>query len=155
MSTSIPSWCAPYIGLPYLDKGRDRAGADCWGGVRLALQEVFGFALPDYADTYTQASDHKSVARAVEAGLKDGWECIGIAPDTLHDRWWRWLDVRAGDLVIIQVGGRPWHAGLVVTPDRFLHWPPPGRDRKQTFSCIERLDAPMWARRIEGFYRHV
>jgi len=42
----------------------------------------------------------------------------------------------------------------MVGPSMFLHAPPPSRDGVQTYSCIERLDAPHWAKRIEGFYRY-
>jgi cell wall-associated NlpC family hydrolase len=69
----IPAAFRTFIGIPYRDKGRDRAGCDCWGIVKLALAEMAGIALPDYSDAYTRAGDHTSVALAVESGLKDGW----------------------------------------------------------------------------------
>lgn len=139
MIQPVPAWAAPYIGLPYADKGRDRAGCDCWGGVRLVLREVFGLALPDYADCYTTADDSRSVAAAVTAGLEHDWRPV--------------TEPRAGDLLILKIGGRPWHAALMVTADRFLHWMPPGPHGVQSFSCIERLDSPRWAKRIDGFWR--
>ncbi|GAA0694598.1 C40 family peptidase [Dyella marensis] len=129
----IPAWAGPYVGLPYADKGRTRDGADCWGGVRLVLAEVFGLLLPDYGDAYPSAEDRAAVAGAVAAGLAAGWEPVS-AP-------------AAGDLLILRIAGRPWHCGILVTADRFLHWPP------RATSCIERLDSPQWARRIEGVYR--
>jgi hypothetical protein len=42
----------------------------------------------------------------------------------------------------------------MASPTVFLHVPPPGRDGRQSLSCIERLDSPQWAKRIEGFYRY-
>lgn len=135
-----PAWVAPYVGLPYADKGRDRTGADCWGGVRMVLADVFGVGLPSYADAYTVASDHASVAAAVEAGLTDGWTRVE--------------QPRAGDLLILKIAGRPWHCAVMVTADRFLHWPPPSKRGVQVLSCLERLDSPHWARRVEGVYRH-
>lgn len=139
MSEAVPAWAARYIGLPYLDKGRTRTGCDCWGGVRMVLAEVFGLALPDYADAYTAADDSRSVASAVRAGLECGWRMVA--------------QPRAGDLLILKIGGRPWHCAVMVTAERFLHWLPPSPRGVQSFSCIERLDSPRWARRIEGFYR--
>lgn len=136
----IPAWCGPYVGLPYADKGRDRAGADCWGGVRMVLVEVFGQTLPDYGDAYTRAEDHESVCHAVEAGLADGW-CVADSP-------------AAGDLVIVNLAGRPWHCGVMVNALQFLHWPPPNKQGVQQLSCVERLDSMHWAARKKRFYRH-
>lgn len=134
----IPSWCSKWIGLPYEDKGRGPA-YDCWGLVRATLSAEAGIALPDYADAYTRADDRLSVAAAVESGLRDGWQ--------LADR------PQPFDLLILRIGGRPWHCGLIVAPGLFLHCPPPNAKGQQILSCIERLDSPHWARRIEGFYR--
>lgn len=136
----IPAWVAPYIGLPYEEKGRSRAGADCWGGVRMVLAEVFGVALPDYADAYTRTTDADSVALAVTAGLADGWQRVEQPSE--------------GCLLILRIAGRPWHCALMVNARQFLHWPPPDKQGRQQGSCLGRLDAPEWARRIEGFYRH-
>lgn len=135
----IPAWAARYVGLPYVDKGRTRSGCDCWGGVRLVLAEVFGVTLPDYTDAYTTADDSRSVAAAVTVGLEHDWQPV--------------TQPQSGDLLILKIGGRPWHCALMVTRDRFLHWLPPSSAGVQSFSCIERLDSPRWARRIEGFYR--
>jgi cell wall-associated NlpC family hydrolase len=138
--SAVPAWAGEYVGLPYRDKGRDRDGADCWGGVRLVLAEVFHVNLPDYSGAYTHASDRASVAAAIAAGLADGWAKVTTP--------------QAGDLLSLRIAGRPWHCALLVNDRQFLHWPPPGKDGRQLLSCIERLDAPHWARRIEGFYRH-
>lgn len=134
----IPDWAAPYIGLPYRDRGRSRDGADCWGGVRLVYREVFGIDLPDYADAYTTADDALGVAAAVAHGLETGWERVQ-AP-------------RAGDLLILRIGGRPWHCAILVSPERFLHWPPHDAAGRQSLSCIERLDSPRWAKRLGGYW---
>ena len=129
---------ARWIGLPYADKGRGPDAYDCWGLARAVLAER-GMALPDYAEAYTRAADHDSVAVAVRAGLADGWQPVDKP--------------QAFDLVILNIAQRPWHCGVMVAPDRFLHVMPPG-PKGQAFSCIERIDSPRWARRIEGFYRH-
>lgn len=130
---------ARFVGLPYADKGRGPDAWDCWGGVRMVLHEVYGLDLPDYAEAYTTADDGDSVAAAVRAGLAD-WQPVQRP--------------QAGDLVILRILGRPWHCAVMVDDRRFLHWPPPGRSGGQTLSCVERLDSPHWARRIEGMYRH-
>jgi cell wall-associated NlpC family hydrolase len=64
----------------------------------------------------------------------------------LIEGWERRDDAAVGGLVIFRIAGHPWHVGLVVARDRFLHIPP------GETSCVERLSSPMWAKRIEGFY---
>lgn len=132
--SAAPAFAAPYIGIRYADKGRDRSGIDCWGICRLVLAEVFGVALPDYADQYRDGEDWPAIGAAVRAGLADGWQ--------------RTEQPRAGDLVILRIAARPWHCALMLDSVRFLH-AAPGDSTK-----IERLDNPRWARRIEGIYRH-
>ena len=136
----IPAWVGPYIGLPYADKGRTRTGYDCWGLVRAALDEVAGITLPDYADAYATACDPHSVSQAVAAGLTDGWHAVPRGAPF--------------DLLILRIAGRPWHCALMVAHGLFLHVPPPRADGMQILSCVERIDSPTWAKRIEGFYRH-
>lgn len=135
----IPDWAGAYIGLPYAEKGRTREGADCWGGVRMVMRDVFGHDLPDYSDTYTDTKNHASVADAVDAGLADGWHKV----DRPHE----------GDLLVLKIAGRPWHCAVMVNASQFLHWPPPDAKGQQMLSCVERLDSPHWAKRIEGIYR--
>lgn len=142
--SAVPAWVAAYVGLPFADKGRTYAGCDCWGLVRLVLAEQFGIALPDYSDAYVDAHDHDSVSAAVQAGLRDGWSQVEGAR-------------QCGDLLVIKIAARPWHCGLMVTPERFLHCPtqPDRRTGRETgTSCIERLDNAMFRNRIEGIYRH-
>lgn len=144
---AVPEWVTQYVGIPFADKGRTRAGCDCWGLVRLVLAEQFGIELPDYADAYSDAHDHASVAAAVQAGLREGWTEI----DRKHE------PPRCGDLLVVNVAMRPWHCGLMVTPERFLHCPT--QQSRETgleigSSCHERLDSAMFRNRIEGIHRH-
>lgn len=129
-----PDWAARYIGVPYVEKGRDLDGADCWGITRLALQDQFGLAgLPSYADNYESSMDRTSVAAVVESALELGWK--------------REEEPFAGALVIIQLAGRPWHCGTMLNARWMLHSLP------RINSVCERIDGLTWARRIVGFYR--
>ena len=130
---------APYVGLPYRDKGRGPDAWDCWGGIRMVFAEVFGLELPDYADAYSTANDLCSVSEAITRGLADGWVKCERAQE--------------GDLLSLKIAGRPWHCGIMVNSGQFLHWPPPGRDGREKLSCVERIDTLEWNRRILGFYR--
>lgn len=136
MSLDLARW----IGLPYRDKGRGPDAFDCYGLSRAILAEQ-GCLLPDYADAYSTADDHASVSAAVRAGLAE-----------------RWLPVdrpRAFDLIILNIAARPWHCGVMLSFDRFIHVMPPNpHTQVETYSCIERVDSPRWQRRIAGYYRH-
>jgi len=61
--------------------------------------------------------------------------------------WRRVERPQALDVVVFNRGGRPSHVGICVDGGRFLHVEEGGR------SVIDRLGAPLWAARIEGFYR--
>lgn len=132
-----------FVGLPFADHGRGD-GYDCWGLIRAVLLELRGLALPSYGEAYRAASDQAQVAVAIQDGLVRDFVRV--------DR------PQPFDLVIFNIGGKPWHVGLVVAPNQFLHCPEPtelpdGRTTGGT-SRLERLDDRMWHKRIEGYYRH-
>lgn len=129
-----PEWCASYRRIPFLEKGRDRAGVDCWGLVRLVLEEQFGFlGLPSYEDRYRGTADRDGIAAAVRSGLLQGWERSYVAA--------------AGSLVILRLAGRPWHCGLMANGSSMLH------TLEGTGVCVERLDSLLWRNRVEGWWR--
>lgn len=134
------TWASDYIGIPYKDKGRDRSGVDCWGLVRLVMLEVFGEALPSFSDDYASADDAESVSTAVSDGLARGWRKVETAAP--------------GDLIVLRIAGRPWHCAIAVDSRLFLHAPAKDRFGKPILTCIDRLDSPIWARRISGIYRY-
>ncbi|WP_396616805.1 C40 family peptidase [Lysobacter soli] len=129
---------ANFVGIPYLDRGRTLAGADCYGLVRLALQALRGIELPDYG-TYAGGADHDGITETIERGLHERWRAV-TAPVPF-------------DLIVLRVAGKPRHVGLVVAPERFLHAPEPLHGRGGT-SRIECWTDRLWINRIEGFYRH-
>lgn len=131
---------ADFVGLPFRDHGRDRAGADCWGGVRLVLAELRGIVLPDYGDGYRETMDGAGISVAIREGLvRDFQKVDGPQPF---------------DLVIFNLAGKPWHVGLVVGRHRFLHWPQPDGKGNEGTSRICRWTDRMWRNRVEGFYRY-
>lgn len=130
----LPAWAAPYVGIPYLDKGRDHAGIDCWGIVRLVLAEQFGVVLPSYDGLYADGDDWAAIGAAVRAGLTDGWDPVTAT--------------HAGDLAILKIAKRPWHCAVMIGPLHFLHANPGDS------VVVDRLDSARWARRLEGLYRH-
>ena len=93
-----------FVGLPYVEGGRDWTGTDCWGIVRLYLREAYGIELPSY-DGPTIRHDHPDLM-AARAG----------------DGPWRQVEVpRAGDLGLWKRPRRELHAGVLVAPGMVLH----------------------------------
>lgn len=134
----IAPWAASYVGIPFQTGGRERTGADCWGLLSIAYREVFGIALPSYAAHY-DSLNRDVLADVVQTHLPSSpWRVI--PPETMV----------IGDGLLFRVAGQPVHVGLFVGDGRFLH-----TLDHLTESCIERLAAPRWHRRLLGAYRYV
>jgi hypothetical protein len=109
-------WTAPYVGLPYRRMGRDRSGLDCWGLVRLALNEQRGLSLPLY-DTI-DPRDKPALEGAVEAGRHDGsW----ISIEETDAREFDFVRMRTRIELDGQIHWRPVHIGLVAPRRHVLH----------------------------------
>ncbi len=121
-----------YIGLPFVDHGRDRSGVDCWGLVRLVLMEQFDITLGDYV--YRDTFDQQAIPAAFAAGAID---------------WRRVEHGQAGDVALLRVGGRPMHCGLVIEEGLMLHV-----ESGLKGAFIEDYTGPKWRNRIEGIYRY-
>jgi cell wall-associated NlpC family hydrolase len=128
-------WTDQYIGIPFAFDGRDRAGCDCWGLVRLVYAEDLGIDLPEVKGRLT---DHSTasllrVARTIDQGLTD------------------WVPVetpRPYDLVIFRKGRVNTHVGLVCGPGQMLHICE-GID-----AVVEPYAGLAWKNKIHGFYRY-
>jgi cell wall-associated NlpC family hydrolase len=127
-------WAALYVGIPFVDHGRE-GGADCWGLVRAVLADVRGVMLPDYGNGYAGTADHEGIEASIREGLVRDFQRVEVP--------------QAFDLVIFNLCNQPRHVGLMVTSWQFLHVP------EGQSSRIERIEDRMWAKRVEGFYRHV
>jgi len=122
-----------YIGIPFAAHGRDRAGCDCWGLVRLIYAERLGVVLPSYAGDYADPKEEAEIAVLIRGQLPA----------------WRRVDFELpGDVALLRIRKEPMHVGLVVRPRWMIHI------LNGIDACLERYDAPVWRRRIVGFYRH-
>jgi sulfur carrier protein ThiS len=121
-----------YIGIPFLEKGRDASGVDCWGLVRLIYKQEYDIALPSFVEDYTLSDD----ARIGElfAQYKEGW-----APLT---------QPTVGCVVLFRMFGTESHIGVVVDNSHFIHVRE-GRD-----SVIESLESAKWSKRVVGYYNY-
>jgi cell wall-associated NlpC family hydrolase len=103
---------------------------DCWGLVREALLRQ-GQDPPEYP-----SSDDGSANAATAA----------IA--TASPVWERLTEPEVGCVVAFRDDcGLVSHVGVIIEGGRFLHI------REATAACAEKLNSPLWRRRIAGFYR--
>ena len=127
-------WAGKYVGIPFVDKGRDKNGCDCYGLLRLIYLNEFDLDLPLYLDRYDSTTDRDQIKRAVKADLFENWVQIQTP--------------RAGDGVLLRIMGQPIHVGVMFSQFAFLH------TEKGINCCTQRVDGPRWQKRVLGTYRH-
>ena len=125
-------WHNKYIGIPFLDKGRDINGIDCWGLVRLVYKQEYRIDLPNFSTNY-EAEDAERMSDLL-AQYKEGWEKIDAPTE--------------GCIVLFNILGVESHMGIAVSSTHFLH----ARDRRD--SAIESFESVAWRNRITGFYKY-
>lgn len=125
-----------YVGIPWLERGRDREGCDCWGLLAMVLSDRFGVALPSYRDDYQTVKDTAAIVGLID-GHMDEWVSIADGQE------------REGDGLLMSIAGRPRHVGIVVSPGLVLHI------ERGVGSLIENYRCHRLRHRLVGFYRHV
>ena len=132
----IPTWVRRWVGIPFASRGRDPGkGLDCWGLVRAVLADHWQVEVPSYDEGYHTAADSREIARLVAGELPLAWRPVEGLP-------------KPGDVALLRVRGLACHVGIVVEAGRLLHTLP-GHE-----AAVDRLDSPLWARRVLGYYRH-
>ncbi len=125
---------AKYIGIPFVERGREMGGCDCWGLVKLFYANEFAIELPGHEDLYATTTDL--------AGT------LGVFVDE-KKRWLKVSEPAPGDVIVLLMSGYPVHVGIVIDSTRMLHI------ERGLDAVIERFDTALWRNRIEGFYRYV
>lgn len=132
------SWIDKYVGIPFVDGGRDRRGCDCWGLVRLIYQNELKVELPTYGEI--SAEDLAAVSQMVEGNYTvEPWRAI--------DR----DDALPFDVVVMRFYGsrRIGHVGILVAGSTAL---------LHTESTVDSVVVPLLhmtvRSRIVGFRRH-
>jgi len=124
---------APYVGIPYLNRGRNMFGIDCWGIVRLIYKDALNITLGTL-DGYADSESKDQVSRVIKSESAAHWEEVD-AP-------------REYDVVVFNLAGKPCHVGLMLDGYKFIH-SLAGRD-----TCIESISKVIWRNRIDSIWRH-
>ena len=123
---------ADLVGIPFVEKGRDRSGADCYGVFKMA-QERFGNNVPD-------------VDVSAFAPLR-----IDELMREQLPLWEKLIDPAPGDAVALamepEMPDLVQHYGVYVGEGKFIH------TLSKTGSMIVPLAHPFWEKRLRGFYR--
>jgi cell wall-associated NlpC family hydrolase len=128
-------WVSSYVGIPWLDRGRTRDGADCWGNARIVYEEEAGIVLPSYDERYPSAVERAEIA-AIVAGA-------AASPD-----WRRVEEPRDIDMLVFRQGRHDCHVGVCCGRGMMLHV------SIGTASRVERWHEGYWRPRLMGIYRH-
>jgi cell wall-associated NlpC family hydrolase len=104
-------WAEKYSGLRFVDGGRDRAGVDCWGLVKMIYENEKSISLPAYGDV--PASELMKVARQ-------------IVKDRDASPWKIVIDPEPFDVVLMRGGintsrQTPVHVGVMIDGERVMH----------------------------------
>lgn len=127
-----------YVGLPFLDHGRTRAGVDCWGLALLVYKEQLGILLPDLGSFYSNTDVRKEIQVAVEDTVAQSWnrDVTGY-PRKLYD------------VIVFKRGGIETHVGLWVKENTMLHV------ERNIGTTLERYDTARWKNKFSRVIRHV
>jgi probable lipoprotein NlpC len=117
------------VGVPFVDRGRDWSGWDCWGLILMAYKSCFGLDLP-YGSDFS-CTQPREVIAAFSDGFQD-WPEVLLGKEL------------PGDIILT----RPCHTGLVMERGKMLNC------REGIGTVIERFNNSLWERAIIGIYRH-
>ena len=120
------------IGIPFLDRGRDRSGMDCWGLAMAAMRE-YGKNAPDFD---VSCFDTPAIGETYERE-HGAWKAVE-APE-LGDLAVMCLDPSLPEIV--------QHVGVYVGNSRMIH------TMAKRNSHLVRVDDPYWKNKIKGWYQ--
>jgi probable lipoprotein NlpC len=126
----------PFLGIPYVEYGRDFSACDCFGLVRLVYAECLAIELPLY-DT---------------VGPEDTAAVDAAARAEADKPLWREVEEQAAilfDVMLFERGGLRAHCGLLIPSGRCLHSHAGARSAAVAYSSD-----PFLARQSRRFYRH-
>ena len=126
-----------YIGIPFIDGGRNSEGCDCWGLVKLIYENELGIELPDFN---ISALDTPAVIEAMDSGKRKQWRDTSLEPEKY-------------DVVALHIGQKHFnmvnHVGIYMGNGMFIH------TLQRTASMMNRMGDAQWKSRVLGVYRWV
>lgn len=145
---NVIPWAADYIGIPFVERGRDSDGCDCWGLYRLILLKQVGLEVPSFVETYRRTTEGETIEDAIRiyGTENEEWTEIEGGSERLFDAVHMVGFFDAGDGRLRRSG---MHVGMIVGPGILIHIER-GIDAALGFYRTDRT----LKRRILGFYRH-
>lgn len=128
------SWTQKYVGIPFVSGGRDYDGCDCYGLVRLILNDEYQIQLPALNSDYSDAMDCEQTKNLFK-------EYVPVICGTKIEN----PEEKAVCLVRTR-GGLCTHVGIYAGDGFIIH------TRNKTGAVCERLSSPFLTGRIEGWY---
>jgi len=121
-----------YLGIPYLHRGRDYKGCDCYGLILLILLEK-DIRLIDIEEEYDPNWSFKGKNHFIE---------------NAHKEWANTAFPQEFDIVGFKNNeGIMYHAGVMLDSTRFIHTCRAG-------TVISKITDPQWKKRIVGYFRY-
>ncbi len=135
------SWAAEYLNIPFVPKGRTRAGVDCYGLVRLIYAEQLGIELPSYTEDYATIHDTIEIEALLRGETATRWKEIPLVSATMFDG------------LIFRIVGHPKHFGLITSAPQFIH---AMRNEDQITGRVttNRFDSILWRHRLVTAVRY-
>ena len=141
--TQPPSYTSRYIGIPYGDGGRNIETCDCWGLVRLVMEERASILLPSHSTV--SESDYRTVSREINDAKSQGdWIAIPHGEEKELDV----VEMVSPTRQNSRISFLPLHVGIVVCQWWVLH------TEAATGSRLSTYRDQRTAARILGFWRH-
>ena len=130
------TWSDRFIGIPYADLGRDRAGCDCWGLACIIYREELGITLPEYLGDYASTDEHAEISALIAgAAVSPLWVPVSGA-------------ALAFDIAVFRRGRASTHLGIVVRHGIMIHMVADDHAKLQGY-----IDGP-YKHRFTGHFRH-
>lgn len=127
-------WWNKYIAVPFVEKGRDETGCDCWGLASLIYRDERKIDLPGYLEAYESTNNKAVITKLAEIEK--------------NNRWIEVTEPKPYDIVLLNISGMPVHVGIVTKNNYMIHC---SRGIGTVHECF---DSMRWKRKVEGFYRY-